>query len=186
MRKVPVLCYIFIKQWQYLYWRTELSLENWAVNRKEKRMVKTADKKFLSYIPGYILTDHIKYTDIREQLKICNLNYKINNYKFNWPYRVLSMDNILRTKKKNYNMFPPGDKTWEEPEVDGRKTSVTKNFNWAYIEGGEVNVFGHWTKKPQRLSTSQSTFYSVVNIDRFMVSFYELFLSMNSYPMHMV
>ena len=56
--------------------------ENWTMNKRKKQMVEMVKMKFLRYVAGYFLADHMRNNDIAEQLKTFNLNDNISNYKY--------------------------------------------------------------------------------------------------------
>ena len=73
--------------------------ENWPMNRKDRRTIETAEMKFLRYVAGYSLTDHMRSDYIRDQLNVYNLNDKIRNSKQNWHDHILRMPNNRPAKQ---------------------------------------------------------------------------------------
>ncbi|PSN57671.1 hypothetical protein C0J52_05405 [Blattella germanica] len=73
--------------------------ENWAMNRKDRRTIEALEMKFLRYVAGYSLTDHMRSDYIRDQLNVYNLNDKISNNKQNWHGHILRMPNNRSAKQ---------------------------------------------------------------------------------------
>ncbi|PSN54852.1 hypothetical protein C0J52_12400 [Blattella germanica] len=84
--------------------------ENWTTNRKDRRtiIVETAEIKFLRYVVGYSLTDHMRSDDIQDQLNLYNLNGKIRNNKQNWHGHILRMQNNRPAKQAMQYSKPVG------------------------------------------------------------------------------
>ena len=57
--------------------------ENWSINRSDKRKIEAAEMRFLIPMAGYTLWDKKRSSDIREQLGIFNINYRLTQYKIN-------------------------------------------------------------------------------------------------------
>jgi hypothetical protein len=55
--------------------------ETWALNRSDKRKIKTADVRFLRHVAGYTRRDEISNLTIRSELQIFNINDKIKDKK---------------------------------------------------------------------------------------------------------
>ena len=51
-------------------------IENWSLNRSDKRKIEAAEMRFLRPMAGYILWDKKRSSDIREQLGIFNIKDK--------------------------------------------------------------------------------------------------------------
>ena len=81
--------------------------ENWAMNRSDRRMIETAEMKFLRYVSGYTLRDHIKSDNIRKRLNIFSLNNRICELKNSWHQHIIRMSEG-RTTKAVYLYRPIG------------------------------------------------------------------------------
>ena len=62
-------------------------------------IIATAEMRFLIPMAGYTLWDKKRSSDIREQLDIFNINYRLTQYKINWREHIQRMD-INRPPKK--------------------------------------------------------------------------------------
>jgi hypothetical protein len=51
--------------------------ENWTINRSDKRIIKSAEMRFLRPVAEYTLLDQKRTTDIRSELKIFNSTERI-------------------------------------------------------------------------------------------------------------
>jgi hypothetical protein len=51
--------------------------ENWTINLSDIRKTESTEMKFLRSVAGYTLLDQKRSTDIRSELKICNLTERI-------------------------------------------------------------------------------------------------------------
>ena len=78
-------------------------IENWSLNRSDKRKIEAAEMRFLRPMAGYTLLDKKRSGDKREQLGIFNINEKLTQYKINWREHIQRMDdNRLPRKNLNY------------------------------------------------------------------------------------
>jgi hypothetical protein len=76
--------------------------ESWAMNWADRRMVGTAEMKFLRYAAGYTCKDQACNDNIRQRLGIFNLNDRIQQNKRNWHKYILHMN--LRITKQNFTI----------------------------------------------------------------------------------
>jgi len=74
-------------------------IENWSLNRSDKRKIEAAEVRFLRPMVGYTLWDKKRSTNIREHLGIFNINGKLLQYKINWREHIQRMDDNRLPKK---------------------------------------------------------------------------------------
>ena len=74
-------------------------IENWSLNRSDKRKIDAAEMRFLRPMAGYTLLDKERSSDIREQLRIFNINDKLTKYKINWREHIQRMDDNRLPRK---------------------------------------------------------------------------------------
>lgn len=65
--------------------------ETWAMNRSDKRIIETAEMRFLRYVAGCTLRDHIRSEDIRAHLNIFCLNKRIEENQVQWKEHISRM-----------------------------------------------------------------------------------------------
>jgi hypothetical protein len=75
--------------------------------------------KFLRYVAGYTLKEHVRNDNIRQQLEIFNLNDRIHQNKKNWHEHILRMDlritqQILQHKPIGYRDIGRPRRRWED------------------------------------------------------------------------
>ena len=70
-----------------------MTLENLIKYQSDKRKIEAAEMRFLRPMAGCTLWDKKRSSDIREQLGICNINYKLTQYKINFREHVQRKDN---------------------------------------------------------------------------------------------
>jgi hypothetical protein len=56
-------------------------IENWALNRVDRRKIETAEMKFLRRVTGYTLRDEVRNSTIRGELQIFNIGERIQSRK---------------------------------------------------------------------------------------------------------
>ena len=71
--------------------------------------------RFLRPMTGYTVWDNKRSSDIREQLRILNINDKLTQYKINWREHIQIM-NDKRLPKKILNYKLEGSRNTERPE----------------------------------------------------------------------
>jgi hypothetical protein len=68
------------------------SSETWALTKKQRQKIETAEMKFLRNVAGYALKGQIRNTVIRNELKIFSINNIIQNNRLNWIHHVGRME----------------------------------------------------------------------------------------------
>ena len=66
--------------------------ENRSLNRSDKRKIEAAEMRFLRPMAGYTLLDKKEVSDVREQLRIFNINDKLTQYKIDWREHIQRME----------------------------------------------------------------------------------------------
>jgi hypothetical protein len=66
--------------------------ETWALNRRYKRKIETAEMRFFRHVAGYTRRDEISNLTIRSELQIFNINDKITDKEKEWHDRIKRMD----------------------------------------------------------------------------------------------
>jgi hypothetical protein len=93
--------------------------ETWALNRSDKRKIKTAEMRFLRYIAGYNRQDELSYLAIGSELQICNISDKIKE-EIDWYDHIQWMDSYrIVCKAVEYKPIGHGDfgrlrRRWED------------------------------------------------------------------------
>jgi hypothetical protein len=62
------------------------------MTKKQRQKIETAEMKFLRNVAGYTLNDQIPNTVIRNELKIFNVNNRIQKNRLNWIHHVGRME----------------------------------------------------------------------------------------------
>jgi hypothetical protein len=68
------------------------SSETWALTKKQRQKIETAEMKFLRNVAGCTLKDQIRNTVIRNELKIFSVNNRIQNNILNRIHHVGRME----------------------------------------------------------------------------------------------
>ncbi|KAJ4444055.1 hypothetical protein ANN_05844 [Periplaneta americana] len=83
--------------------------ETWAMNRSDKRIIETAEMRFLRYVAGCTLRDHIRSEDIRAHLNIFCLNKRIEENQVQWKEHISRMPDE-RLVKQVLQYRPTGER----------------------------------------------------------------------------
>jgi hypothetical protein len=88
--------------------------ETWTVTKKIKTRIQTAEIVSLRGAAGYTRADHLRNTEIREELKVFSLNIKIQSYKNNWLQHLHRMEDS-RIPKQTWQYHPHGNRRLGRP-----------------------------------------------------------------------
>ena len=89
--------------------------ETWIINKSDKRKIQSAEMRFLRSVAGYRLTDRKRNCEIREELKVTELNETIKNYRVQWKDHLDRMNN-KRIPKIAYRYRPNGKRGLGRPK----------------------------------------------------------------------
>jgi hypothetical protein len=64
-------------------------IENWVVNRSERRTIETAEISFLRHASGNVFSDRVRNTIIRNALQMYASEERIAEYRNKWHNHIL-------------------------------------------------------------------------------------------------
>jgi hypothetical protein len=67
-------------------------IENWVLNKSERRTIETPEISFIRHISGYAFTDRVRNTAVSNALQMYALEERIADYKNKWHNHILRMD----------------------------------------------------------------------------------------------
>ena len=65
--------------------------ETWVQNKRDKMKIQSAEMKFLRNVAGYKRTDRKRNAEIRQELKVKELNLEITEYRNKWSSHLNRM-----------------------------------------------------------------------------------------------
>jgi hypothetical protein len=96
-----------------------------AMKKADRRSVEAAEMKFLRHVAGYACKGQIRSDNIRQKLKIINLNDGIRQNKKNRYEHILRMD-PRRITLRILQYKPTGHRNIEDTDDVGKMTSETE------------------------------------------------------------
>jgi hypothetical protein len=88
--------------------------ECWTLTKRQKSRLEAAEMRFLRSMVGYLLIDHRRNEDIREELQIIDINSRIKNYQIKW-FQSLDRMEQNRIPKLLLNYEPRGRRDQGRP-----------------------------------------------------------------------
>ena len=94
--------------------------ENWTLTASQRRRIEAAEMKLLRPLAGYTLYDHKTNNSIRKELRITNIQDKIDEYRKKWLLHIKRMPQN-RIPLKSYNYRPQGRRSIGRPKKRWRE-----------------------------------------------------------------